>query len=156
MRLPLVLCLVLGCLASGAAAPTPDTQDVWRVFEGSWSASGRRQSLPTETERAASTVYLSGAVVLTVAEGVAKGFRGEVIGFDDGGKASVGRSVWTDDRGDRVFSTLSGEAIGTGRRISGTITGGTGCYAGSPASTRSSGSTWSTGTAVPSRAGRSA
>ena len=39
---------------------------------------------------------------------------------------SVGRAVWTDGRGDRIFSELSGEPLQTGRRISGTITGGTG------------------------------
>jgi hypothetical protein len=75
-------------------------------------------------------VYFSGAVVLSSGDGVGKGFRGEVIAFDDGGKVSVGRCVWTDQRGDRIFSTLRGEAIGTGRRFTGTITGGTGRYAG--------------------------
>jgi len=34
--------------------------------------------------------------------------------------------VWTDSRGDRIFSTLRGEPLETGRRITGTITGGTG------------------------------
>jgi hypothetical protein len=43
---------------------------------------------------------------------------------------SVGRAVWTDGRGDRIFSELKGEPLQTGRRISGTITGGTGRYAG--------------------------
>jgi hypothetical protein len=43
---------------------------------------------------------------------------------------SVGRSVWTDERGDRVFSRLRGEALGTGPRVERTITGGTGRYAG--------------------------
>ena len=43
---------------------------------------------------------------------------------------SVGRAVWTDARGDRVFSELRGEPVATGRRIVGTITGGTGRYAG--------------------------
>jgi hypothetical protein len=106
------------------------SQEGWRLFEGSWSASGQRESLPTEAGRQAFTVYLSGAVVLSVGEGMSKGFRGEMIGFDDGVKMSVGRCVWTDERGDRIFSTLTGETIGTGRRILGTITGGTGRYSG--------------------------
>jgi hypothetical protein len=38
--------------------------------------------------------------------------------------------VWTDSHGDRVFSALRGQRIDTGRRISATITGGTGRYAG--------------------------
>lgn len=38
--------------------------------------------------------------------------------------------MWTDARGDVVFSVLKGERLATGRRIAGTITGGTGRYAG--------------------------
>jgi hypothetical protein len=53
-----------------------------------------------------------------------------VIGFDDGEGLSVGRSVWTDENGDQLFSRLKGERIETGRRIAGTVTGGTGRYAG--------------------------
>jgi hypothetical protein len=117
-----------------ALAPSPRgqgaSQEGWRSFEGSWSATGERQSLQTEAGRPASTVYLSGAVVLTGSEGMGKGFRGEAIGFDDGAKVSVGRCVWTDERGDRIFSAFTGETIGAGRRFTGTITGGTGRYAG--------------------------
>ena len=54
----------------------------------------------------------------------------EVIAFDDGSSVGSGRAVWTDSRGDRVFSALRGDAIQTGRRITATITGGTGRYAG--------------------------
>ena len=43
---------------------------------------------------------------------------------------SVGRAVWTDERGDRIYSRLKGEPLATGRRIVGTITGGTGRYEG--------------------------
>jgi len=42
----------------------------------------------------------------------------------------VGRAVWTDEHGDRLFSRLQGEPLETGKRIVGTITGGTGRYAG--------------------------
>ena len=62
--------------------------------------------------------------------GLSRGFRGEAIAFDDGRSTNVGRAVWTDARGDRVFSELKGEPIQTGRRVAGTITGGTGRYAG--------------------------
>ena len=60
----------------------------------------------------------------------ASGFRGEVIGFDDGTRVTVLRGVWTDGHGDRIFSRLKGETVATGRRITGTMTGGTGRYAG--------------------------
>ncbi len=78
----------------------------------------------------ASTSYLSGALVLTGGTGTARGFQSEIIAFDDGSGMSVGRAVWTDERGDRVFSRLTGEAMRAGRRIVGTITGGTGRYSG--------------------------
>ena len=58
------------------------------------------------------------------------GLLAEAIAFDDGQRLSVGRAVWTDTRGDRVFSELKGEPVATGRRVVGTITGGTGRYAG--------------------------
>jgi len=87
--------------------------------------------LPTGAERQAATLQLSGAIVLTNGEGLSHGFRGEFIGFDDGASLSVGRAVWTDEHGDRVFSQLQGETVlREGRRINGTITGGTGRYAG--------------------------
>jgi hypothetical protein len=126
--LPVALALfgALGPAAVGSGAPR---QGGWRTFDGSWSASGQRQSLPTETRRLASSMYLSGAVVLA-GDGVSRGFRGEVIGFDDGTAASVGRCVWTDEHGDQVYSTLKGEAFGAGRRFVGTFTGGSGRYAG--------------------------
>ncbi len=76
-------------------------------------------------------MQLSGAVVLSSPVGSSSGFRGEAIGFDDGGSLSAGRAVWTDAHGDRLFSALHGDSLQTGRRITGTITGGTGRYAGS-------------------------
>jgi len=102
----------------------------FRTFDGTWSATGQRQVLPTETGRPAAVVRLSGAVLLQDASGLAGGFRGEAIGFDDGRVLSVGRAVWTDGRGDRIFSELKGGPLQTGRQISGTFTGGTGRYAG--------------------------
>jgi hypothetical protein len=100
------------------------------AFEGSWTASGRRHAVALEEGNEAAIVEISGAIVLTRGEGLSAGFRGEVIGFDDGEGVSVGRSVWTDENGDRLFSRLRGEPLETGRRILGTITGGTGRYAG--------------------------
>ena len=42
----------------------------------------------------------------------------------------MGRSVWTDERGDQVFSELKGEGTAAKNHIEGTILGGTGRYAG--------------------------
>ena len=99
-------------------------------FNGSWSATGTRQTLPTEGGGTAAVVHITGAVVLADGAGLGAGFRGEAIGFDNGTSVSAGRAVWTDARGDQVFSTLTGEPIQTGHRIVGTIAGGTGRFAG--------------------------
>lgn len=109
---------------------TPVPAGEWAAFEGSWSATGERHTVPTEAGRPAAIVRLSGAVVLTAHGGLGRGFRGEAIGYDDGQAASVGRWVWTDERGDRIFGELKGEPVATGRRTVGAITGGTGRYAG--------------------------
>lgn len=103
--------------------------DGWRTFTGSWSASGQRQTVPTEGGRTAGIVHLSGAIVFAKGD-LGGGLLSEAIAFDDGQTRSVGRAVWTDGRGDRVFSELTGEPVATGRRILGTITGGTGRYDG--------------------------
>lgn len=118
------------CLTAALVACTSASGGQESSFEGSWSASGRRHALALEDGKEAVIVEISGAVVLTSGEGLSGGFRGEAVGFDDGEGLSVGRSVWTDENGDRLFSRLKGEAIETGRRIVGSITGGTGRYAG--------------------------
>ena len=120
--------------AIAAQAPAPSQRapepGAWRSFEGTFSASGQHQAIPTESGRPALTVQLSGAVAITAGEGLSRGFRGEVIGFDDGSGVTVLRGVWTDGHGDRIFSQLKGETVATGRRIAGMMTGGTGRYAG--------------------------
>ena len=123
-------CVALVLTAWGPAAfvraqPASD----WREFQATWSASGRRHAINTDRSTA-TIVDLSGAVVITGGESMGRGFRGEVIGFDDGEGMSVGRAVWTDERGDSVYSRLTGDALKSGRRIVATITGGTGRYAG--------------------------
>ena len=117
----LVACLVE--VAHTAQAP-------WQDFEGSWSGSGTRDTLPMEDGRTAAIVRLSGALVLTGCTGLRRGFRMEVIGYDEGSGTGVGRAVWTDDNGDKVFSRTVGSGVEAGRRTMATFTGGTGRYAG--------------------------
>lgn len=62
------------------------------------------------------------------------GFRSDVIALVDSETGLVGRSVWTDERGDQVFSDLKGEGTKEQNRITGTILGGTGRYAGASGS----------------------
>lgn len=125
------LLLAVASAAHGCARPPaePVAED-WRAFEGSWTAVGTRRSLPTEGGGTAAVLHLSGTVTLQLGGGLGRGFRGEAIGFDDGRALRVGRWVWTDDRGDQVFGTATGEPVASGRRFEATITGGTGRYAG--------------------------
>jgi hypothetical protein len=58
------------------------------------------------------------------------GFRAKAIGFSDNRLGMQGRCVWTDEHGDKVYSELKGEWVGTGNRIVGTFLGGTGYFAG--------------------------
>jgi len=101
-----------------------------RTFEGSWTASGTRRTLELERGHKASIIDLTGSVLLTGERGLGVGFQGHAIGFSDSKTGGTGQAIWTDERGDKVFSQLRGEPIGTGTRVVGTITGGTGRYAG--------------------------
>jgi hypothetical protein len=111
-------------------AQEPSPASAWLEFEGAWSASGTRQVLEMGPDRKAGIVYLSGSVVLTEPGGLSRGFRSQAIGFEDGYGTTLGQCVWTDERGDQIFFDLKGVPTETGRHIVGTVTGGTGRYAG--------------------------
>lgn len=126
LALAMVLVLVVGH-GGGAQAPAPDE---WQAFEGTFSATGRRDTVPVEQGGAAATIRLSGALTIRRGDGLRRGFRVEAIGYEEESGTGVGRAVWTDDRGDRIFSRMVGVPVQTGRRSAATITGGTGRYAG--------------------------
>jgi len=73
---------------------------------------------------------LNGSLLLTGPARSAVGFRAEAVVLNDSATGMVGRSVWTDERGDQVYSELRGEGTATGNRIVGTLLGGTGRFAG--------------------------
>jgi hypothetical protein len=125
-----VLLFTAGC--SQPVVPTPEipSPGEWRTFEGTWSASGSRQTLNLGTNHRASTFDLTGSLLLTGDRGLGVGFRAQVIGFSDNLAGMQGRSVWTDEGGDKVYSELKGEPVGTGNHIVGTFLGGTGRFVG--------------------------
>jgi hypothetical protein len=100
------------------------------VFEGSWTAAGSRRVLQLGPDRRTAIFDLTGSVLLTGAQRPAVGFQARAIGFSDSRVGMEGRCVWTDERGDQVFSALKGEFVGSGNHIVGTFVGGTGRYAG--------------------------
>jgi hypothetical protein len=121
-------------LAAAAAATTllapAAAAEEWRPFSATWALGGTRTFLATEGERPASIVHATGSFVITRGEVVGRGFFGELIGFDDGAGLLVGRAVFTDEKGDKVFATLKAQPIASGRTATGTFTGGTGRWTG--------------------------
>lgn len=131
--LAIALAVMVGVVACGEKPPRserPPTGDGWHVFAGSWTASGTRHTLHLGRDHQASIVNVSGSMLLGGERSMGVGFRAEVIGLSDDVQGLVGHAVWTDERGDQVFSALKGQKVGTGNQITGTITGGTGRYDG--------------------------
>jgi hypothetical protein len=124
------LLLVAACSKPISPAPAIASPGEWHTFEGSWSASGTRQTLNLETGHRASTFDLTGSLLLTGDRGLGVGFRAKALGFSDNLVGMQGRCVWTDERGDNVYSELKGEWVGTRNRIAGTFLGGTGRFSG--------------------------
>jgi hypothetical protein len=133
MTRPALIALALAAASCGPAAETPQPDAAsgeWREFQGSWNASGSRRSIPLGAERRGSLIDLRGTLLLRGTGRPGVGFRSEVIALVDSETGLVGRSVWTDERGDQVFSELQGEGTAAQNRIEGTFLGGTGRYAG--------------------------
>jgi hypothetical protein len=129
-----LLTLVAGCGPTAPPAQTPSADSGWREFQGTWTAAGSRHIIQLGSDRRASVANLSGSLLLAGPSRPGVGFRAEAVVLNDSATGMVGRSVWTDERGDRVFSELRGEGTSSGNRIVGTFLGGSGRYAGATGS----------------------
>jgi hypothetical protein len=128
-----MVALALAATACGPVTEPPKpvaATGEWREFQGSWNAAGSRRSISLGVDRRGSIIDLRGTMLLAGPGRPGVGFRAEVIALVDSQTGLVGRSVWTDERGDQVYSELKGEGTREKNRISGTILGGTGRYAG--------------------------
>jgi len=112
--------------ATSPVAAAPESHN----FTGVGSLSGTRQTLDMGPGRRVEGFRLGGSLMLNGEQRPGVGFRSDVIGLADSQTGLQGRSVWTDERGDRVFSTLSSASTGAGNRVQGRILGGTGRFAG--------------------------
>jgi len=124
---------LLGIAACSPAPPPPETPrdgGGWHEFQGTWTAAGSRQTIRLGNDRRSSIAKFDGSLLLTGPARLAVGFRAEAIVLNDSATGMVGRSVWTDEHGDQVYSELRGEGTATGNSIVGTFLGGTGRYAG--------------------------
>ena len=131
---PVMVALALAAASCGPSSEQPKsaapTASESREFEGSWNAAGNRRTIPLGADRRGSIIDLRGSILLTGPGRPGVGFRSDLIALSDSETGLVGRSVWTDEKGEQVFSELKGEGTAAKNRITGTILGGTGRYAG--------------------------
>jgi hypothetical protein len=132
-----VIALALAAAACGPTTkpPPPVAADGdWRQFAGSWNAAGIRHTIPLGADRRGSIIDLKGTMLLAGPDRPGVGFLSQAIALVDSETGLVGRSVWTDEHHDQVFSEIKGEGTAARNRITGTILGGTGRYAGATGS----------------------
>lgn len=131
MKPPLAIATLVFLVACGPApsGPVAAPVDGWYAFEGTWDGAGSRRILPM-AERRVALIDLRGTLLLAGKSRPGVGFRGEVVAMNDTATGLVGRAVWTDERGDKVFSEIRGEGVARANRITGSFVGGTGRYAG--------------------------
>ena len=125
-----LLLFAAACSQPTVPSPGVPSKGEWRTFEGTWSASGTRQTLNLDLNHRASIFDLTGSLLLIGDQRLGVGFQAQAIGFTDSLAGMQGRCVWTDEHGDKVYSELNGEFVATGNHIVGTFLGGTGRYAG--------------------------
>jgi hypothetical protein len=118
------------CRDSSQSVSTVSLQPQWHEFQGTWTATGSRNSVRLAQNRIATVSTLNGSLLLAGSSRPAVGFRSEAIVFNDTETGLVGRAVWTDERGDCAYSELRGEGNSTSNKITGTFVGGTGRYSG--------------------------
>jgi hypothetical protein len=126
--------VLLGALLAGCGEQ-PSTAGAapaggWQEFSGSLSAAGRRTVLHLGPQRRVAVVDATGSLLLDGPTRPAPGFQMQVLSFSDELTGTLGRAVWTDERGDQVYSELEGVREGDDIRITGRFVGGSGRYAG--------------------------
>jgi len=124
------MALALAACGPVTEPPKPANDSGWREFAGSWNATGNRRTIPLGADRRGSIIDLKGSMLLAGPGRPGVGFRSEVLALNDSATSLTGRSVWTDERGDQVFSELTGEGTAAKNHMTGTFLGGTGRYAG--------------------------
>jgi len=124
------LVALAGCSPSGEPSEARLSATEWHDFQGTWTAAGSRHTIGLGADRRASVATLDGTLLLAGPARPAVGFRAEAIALNDSATGMVGRAVWTDERGEQLYSELRGQGTATGNHIVGTFIGGTGRYSG--------------------------
>lgn len=121
--------LTAACERHATETPVDFAAGEVRTFTGTWSATGNQQTIQLESGHQARIFRLTGSLLLSGKQRLSRGFKADLIGFSDNLSGSLARCVWTDERGDKVFSQLHGAGKVAGELIEGRILGGTGRYA---------------------------
>src|SRR5215468_2988868 len=134
-RLSLQCCVgLIGLLLTACGrtpyASAPSSEGGWREFQGTWTAAGTRHIMQLDGDRRASVLIVNGSLVLSGPARPGVGFRSEAIVFNDSATGMIGRAVWTDEKGDQVYSELQGTGTASNNKITGTFVGGTGRFVG--------------------------
>lgn len=119
---------MLLCASTASLAALQNTG----TFKGSWTATGTAQTLDLGESRSASILRLRGTIVAESTGGLARALQSDCVGLrlQDGDMSGIGRCVWTDSDGDRVFSEVTGALAGEVSKVHGLFVGGTGKYTG--------------------------
>lgn len=120
-----VIVLTTGVMARADSVPK---EAEWHEFKGTWTSVGSRQILSLGGERRASIADYSGSLMLYGASRPALGFRAQAIVLNDSATGLLGRAVWTDARGNQIYSELRGEP--DSNNIIATFVGGSGRFQG--------------------------
>src|SRR5438046_8798997 len=109
-----VLFFAAACSQPTVAPPENPSSGEWRTFEGTWSASGTRQTMELETNHRASIFDLTGSLVLTGDRGLRVGLQSLTIGLPD---SIIGRHVRgrrTAEQRDKLYTEFSEEDVAAG------------------------------------------
>jgi hypothetical protein len=123
-----VLLVLTSCSPAPQTSESFSPNDEWREFRGTWTAAGGRHTIQFGIDRRATIADFNGSLLLSGPSRPAIGFRAEAVVLSDSSSGMIGRAVWSDERGDKLFSELKGESAASGKRILGTFVGGTGRY----------------------------
>jgi hypothetical protein len=124
----IVALLTAACENQNTTLPISAESEGKITFTGTWSATGNRQTMHLESGHRTDIFWLTGSLMLYGPQRPTRGFKAEIIGFSDNQTGMQGRSVWTDNFGDKVFSKLDSDTSDPGTLINGTFIGGTGRY----------------------------
>jgi len=118
--------MFLVALTASGQSPVPK-QGTFKVRH---KVSGSVEELPFGAGRTVSIFHLQGTVEAQREGGPMRDMNCDCLGLMDSKTGNVGRCLWTDKDGDKVFIELKGQLAAAGGKSRATFTGGTGKYTG--------------------------